>query len=169
MVVRIMFSAAAIAGAIAAQQVGLSSALVNDPSMGGQAPLLSRLIGMAAVVTCMGTGVHHLWISAIFGSYSTFPVGGMPPAADFAHLAVSVMGQALALGLSLCAPLILYGMLFNLGLGLAARVAPSIQVFFITQPLNLLLGLSVLAMAIGAMLTAFATAMATFMQDGWTL
>jgi flagellar biosynthetic protein FliR len=169
MVVRILFSAAAIAGAIAAQQVGLSSALVVDPSMGGQAPLLSRLIGLAAVVVCMGAGVHHLWIASIFGSYATFPVGGMPNAADFAHLAVSVTGQALALGVSLAAPLILYGMLFNLGLGLAARVAPSIQVFFIAQPLNLLLGLSVLAMSIGAMLTAFAAAMTTFMQSGWKL
>jgi flagellar biosynthetic protein FliR len=169
MVVRILFSAAAIAGAIAAQQVGLSSALVVDPSMGGQAPLLSRLIGLAAVVVCMGAGVHHLWIASIFGSYATFPVGGMPNAADFAQLAVSVTGQALALGVSLAAPLILYGMLFNLGLGLAARVAPSIQVFFIAQPLNLLLGLSVLAMSIGAMLTAFAAAMTTFMQSGWKL
>ena len=169
MVVRILFSAAAIAGAIAAQQVGLSSALVVDPSMGGQAPLLSRLIGLAAVVVCMGAGVHHLWIASIFGSYATFPVGGMPNAADFAHLAVSVTGQALALGVSLAAPLILYGMLFNLGLGLAARVAPSIQVFFIAQPLNLLLGMSVLAMSIGAMLTAFAAAMTTFMQSGWKL
>lgn len=169
MVVRILFSAAAIAGAIAAQQVGLSSALVVDPSMGGQAPLLSRLIGLAAVVICMGAGVHHLWIASIFGSYATFPVGGMPNAADFAHLAVSVTGQALALGVSLAAPLILYGMLFNLGLGLAARVAPSIQVFFIAQPLNLLLGMSVLAMSIGAMLTAFAAAMTTFMQSGWKL
>ena len=169
MVVRILFSAAVIAGGIAAQQVGLSSALVVDPSMGGQAPLLSRLIGLAAVVVCMGAGVHHLWIASIFGSYATFPVGGMPNAADFAHLAVSVTGQALALGVSLAAPLILYGMLFNLGLGLAARVAPSIQVFFIAQPLNLLLGLSVLAMSIGAMLTAFAAAMTTFMQSGWKL
>ncbi|HUD31171.1 MAG TPA: flagellar biosynthetic protein FliR [Novosphingobium sp.] len=169
MVVRILFSAAAMAGAIAAQQVGLSSALVADPSMGGQAPLLSRLIGIAAIVACMGAGVHHLWIAAIFRSYATFPVGGLPPASDFAHLAVSVMGKALALGVSLTAPLILYGMLFNLGLGLAARVAPSIQVFFIAQPLNLLLGLSVLAMSLGAMLTAFAAAMATFMQDGWKL
>jgi flagellar biosynthetic protein FliR len=169
MVVRILFSAAAIAGAIAAQQVGLSSALVVDPSMGGQAPLLSRLIGLAAVVVCMGAGVHHLWIASIFGSYATFPVGGMPNAADFAHLAVSVTGQALALGVSLAAPLILYGMLFNLGLGLAARVAPSIQVFFIAQPLNLLLGLSVLAMSVGAMLTAFAAAMTSFMQSGWKL
>lgn len=169
MVVRILFSAAAIAGAIAAQQVGLSSALVVDPSMGGQAPLLSRLIGLAAVVVCMGAGVHHLWIASIFGSYATFPVGGMPNAADFAQLAVSVTGQALALGVSLAAPLILYGMLFNLGLGLAARVAPSIQVFFIAQPLNLLLGLSVLAMSVGAMLTAFAAAMTSFMQSGWKL
>jgi flagellar biosynthetic protein FliR len=169
MVVRILFSAAATAGAIAAQQVGLSSALVVDPSMGGQAPLLSRLIGLAAVVVCMGAGVHHLWIASIFGSYATFPVGGMPNAADFAQLAVSVTGQALALGVSLAAPLILYGMLFNLGLGLAARVAPSIQVFFIAQPLNLLLGLSVLAMSVGAMLTAFAAAMTSFMQSGWKL
>lgn len=169
MVVRTLFSAAAMAGAIAAQQVGLSSALVADPSMGGQAPLLSRLISLAAVVVCMGSGVHHLWITAIFGSYASFPVGGLPPMSDFAHLAVSVMGQALSLGVSLTAPLILYGMLFNLGLGLAARGAPAIQVFFIAQPLNLLLGLSVLAMSIGAMLSAFAAAMATFMQDGWKL
>lgn len=169
MIVRILFSAAAMAGALASQQVGLSSALVADPAMGGQTPLLARFVGVAAVVTCMAAGVHHLWIAAIFHSYASFPVGGMPPAADFAHLAVSVMGQATALALSLAAPLILYGMLFNLGLGLAARVAPAIQVFFISQPLNLLLGLSVLAMTIGAMLTAFAHAMTTFMQDGWTL
>lgn len=169
MIVRIVFSAAAMAGAIASQQVGLSSALVADPSMGGQAPLLSRFIGIAAVVVCMATHVHHLWIGAIVGSYASFPVGGMPPAADFARLAISVMGQAMALGVSLCAPLILFGMLFNLGLGLAARVAPAIQVFFIAQPLNLLLGLSVLAMTLGAMLTTFADAMATFMQQGWKL
>lgn len=168
MIVRIMFSAAAMAGAIASQQVGLSSALVFDPAMGGQAPLLSRFVGLGAIVVCLGLGVHHLWIASIFTSYASFPTGGLPPAADFAHLAVSVMGQAMALGVSLCAPLILYGLLFNLGLGLAARVAPAIQVFFIAQPLNLLLGLSVLAMTIGAVLTTFARAMATFMQNGWT-
>ncbi|MGF7153905.1 flagellar biosynthetic protein FliR [Novosphingobium gossypii] len=169
MIVRIMFSAAAIAGSLASQQVGLSSALVVDAAMGGQVPMLARFIGVGATVVCMATGVHHLWIASIFKSYASFPVGGLPPAADFAHLAVSVTGQATALGLSLCAPLILYGMLFNLGQGLAARVAPSIQVFFIMQPANLLLGLSVLAMTLGAMLTAFARAMATFMQSGWTL
>lgn len=167
MIVRTMFSAAIMAGSIASQQVGLSSALVVDAAMGGQVPMLARFIGVAAIVVCLAAGVHHLWIAAIVKSYGTFPVGGLPPAADFARLAISVMGQATALGLSLAAPLILYGMLFNLGQGLAARVAPAIQVFFIAQPLNLLLGLAVLAVSLGALLTAFADSMSTFMQSGW--
>lgn len=166
-IVKIMFSAAAIAGSMATQQVGLSSALISDPSQGGQSPLLARLIGLAAVIVCMALGVHHLWIGGIVQSYSVFPVGGMPPAADYAQLAVHVTGQAMALGISLAAPMILYGALFHLGLGLSARVAPQIQVFFITQPLNLMLGIALLSVTLGSMLTAFAAAMTTFMQDGW--
>lgn len=83
-------------------------------------------------------------------------------------LAVRVLGQATALGVSLAAPFLIYGAIFNLGLGLAARVAPAIQVFFITQPLNLMLGLSLLAIVLGTMLTGFATAMGDFMQNGWS-
>lgn len=168
MIVRMLFSAAAIAGSIASMQIGLASALVVDPSLGGQSPLLARLIGLAAVIVCMSLGVHHLWIASIVNSYALFPIGGLPPAQDFAMLAIRVLGGATSLGISLAAPLILYGMIFNLGLGLAARVAPAIQVFFITQPLNLLLGLSVLAMIVGTMLQGFAAAMTQFMQNGWS-
>lgn len=168
MIVKMLFSAAAMAGAIASMQIGLASALVVDPSQGGHAPLLARLIGIAALIVCMALGVHHLWIASIAQSYSLFPVGGLPPAQDFAMLAVRVMGQAMGLGVSLAAPFLLYGAIFNLGLGLAARVAPTIQVFFITQPLNLLLGLALLALVAGTMLTGFATAMTDVMQNGWS-
>lgn len=169
MIVRILFSAAAIAGSIISMQIGLASALVADPSMGGQSPLLSRMMVMAALVVCMALGVHHMWIVSIVNSYSLFPVGGMPPSEDFAMLAVGVLSHATSLGLSLAAPLVLYGAIFNLGLGLAARMAPAIQVFFITQPLNILLGLSLLAITLGAILTSFAAAMTTFMQNGWSI
>lgn len=167
MIVRMLFSAAAMAGSIVSMQIGLASALVSDPSLGGQSPLLARLIGLAAVIVCMSMGVHHLWIASIVNSYTLFPVGGLPPAQDFAMLAVRVLGEATSLGISLAAPLILYGAIFNLGLGLAARVAPAIQVFFITQPLNLMLGLALLGIVVGTMLNGFAAAMTTFMQNGW--
>jgi flagellar biosynthetic protein FliR len=72
------------------------------------------------------------------------------------------------LGVGLAAPLLVYGIVFNVALGLAARMAPAIQVFFITQPLNLLLGLGLLAAVIGGMLRLFAEAMGNFVQSGWS-
>jgi flagellar biosynthetic protein FliR len=165
MLVRIFFQAAAMAGSIASMQVGLSSALIFDPAMGGQLPLLARFVNVAAAVTCLALGLHHLWIAAIVRSYASFPVGGLPPFADFAQLAVMTTSQAMTLAVSMAAPLLLYGILFNVALGLAARMAPAIQVFFITQPLNILLGLTLFATVIGSALYGFAMAMGQFLQQ----
>lgn len=167
LIVKIMFSAVSIAGSIVSMQVGLSSALVNDPAMGGMSPALARFVAVAAAVVCMSMGVHHLWIASIVQSYGAFPVGGLPPAEDFARLAVQTATDAMALALSLAAPLIVYGIIFNVALGLAARIAPSIQVFFIAQPLNLILGIGLFAGVMGLFLTTFAEAMARFMQANW--
>ena len=45
--------------------------------------------------------------------------------------------------------------------------ALALQVFFIAQPLNLTLGLALFASVLGAMLTAFAAAMAAWLRAGW--
>ena len=168
MIVRILFQAAAMAGSIVSLQIGLSAAMLFDPAQGAQSPLISKVVSVAALVVCLGIGVHHLWIASIVKSYALFPVGGLPPAEDFAMLAVSVTGRAMALALSLAAPLIVYGIVFNVALGLTARMAPAIQVFFIAQPLNLLIGLGIFAATIGVMLATFSEEMAAFMQGGWS-
>lgn len=166
--VKIMFQAIAIAGSIVSLQVGLSAAVIFDPAQGGHAPLLSKFVSVTAAVVCMAFAVHHLWIAAIVQSYNLFPVGGLPPAADFAELALSVTSRSMSLGVSLAAPLIVYGIVFNVALGLSARLAPAIQVFFIAQPLNILLGIALFAVVLGAMLTGFATAFADWLQGGWS-
>ncbi len=167
MIIRIMFMAAAMAGSIISLQVGLSSALINDASQGGQASVLSKFVSVAAAVVCMGMGVHHLWIAAIVHSYTMFPVGGLPPAADFAQLAIATVGKSMSLSISLSAPLLIYGIVFNIALGLSARLAPAIQVFFIAQPLNLMLGMALFASLLGAILTCFSSAMTDWLQSGW--
>lgn len=167
LLVKIMFQAIAIAGSIVSLQIGLSSAVIFDPSQGGQAPLLSKFVSVAAAVACMALAVHHLWIASIVRSYAMFPIGMAPPAGDFSTLALHTATRSMALGISLAAPLLVYGIVFNVGLGLAARLAPAVQVFFVAQPLNLLLGIALFATVLGAMLAGFATAMATWMQAGW--
>lgn len=167
-IVRIMFMAAVMAGGIISLQIGLSSSIIFDPSSGGQVPLLSKFVAVAAAVVCMSVGIHHLWIGAMVHSYDMFPVGGLPPASDFADLAIKTVTHSMALAVSLSAPLIVYGIVFNAALGLMARLAPSIQIFFIAQPLNLLLGLALLAAVFGTILAAFSNEMASWMNAGWS-
>lgn len=167
MIVRITFQTAAMAGTLISLQVGLSAAMMFDPGQGGQTALLSRMISVAAVVVCFALGVHHVWIGAIVKSYAVFPVGHLPPAADFAALAVRTAGEAMALAVSLAGPLLVYGVVFNVALSLMARMAPAIQVFFIMQPLNVLLGLALLASVSGILLMTFAHAMIRAMEAIW--
>ncbi len=167
MIVKILFFAVSMAGSLISLQTGLSSAVIFDPAQSGQAPLLSKFVGIAAALVCMGMQVHHLWLGAIVHSYQNFPIGGLPPMADFGRLAIEAISRSMTLGVSLAAPLMIYGIVFNVALALAARVAPAIQVFFIAQPLNLLLGLSIAAATLGTMLTVFARAMGDAMQGGW--
>jgi flagellar biosynthetic protein FliR len=168
LLVKMMFQAIAIAGSIISLQIGLSSAIVFDQSQGGQAALLSRFVSVAAAVVCMSLAVHHLWIASIVRSYTLFPVGGLPSTGDFATIALHTATRAMSLGVSLAAPLLVYGIVFNVALGLAARLAPAVQVFFVAQPLNLILGIGLFAAVLGAILTSFATAMANWMQTGWS-
>jgi flagellar biosynthetic protein FliR len=166
MIVRLMFQAAVMAASIASMQIGLSSALMFDPSLGGQMPVLAKLVVLTATLVCLAFGLHHLWIGAIIRSYDLFPVGLVPSAGDFAALAVVTLGKAMGLAVSMAAPLLVYGIVFNVALGFSARLAPTIQVFFIAQPLNLLLGISLFAVVMGAMITTFAIAMERWMQSG---
>ena len=167
-IVRIMFFAAVMAGSLVSLQVGLSAAVIFDPSQGGQTPLLGKFVAVAAAVVCLSVGIHHLWIGAIIRSYDMFPVGGLPPADDFAQLAIRTITHSMALGLSLAAPLIVYGIVFNAALGLMARLAPAIQIFFIAQPLNIMLGIALFATVLGTMLATFSNEMASWLNTGWS-
>lgn len=168
LIMRIMYQAISIAGSLISLQIGLTSAVIFDPGQSGHAPILSRFVGVAAAVVCFALAVHHLWLGALIKSYGLFPVGVVPNTQDFAQLAVRVAGNSLALGVSLAAPLLVYGIVFNTVLGLVARVAPALQIFFIAQPLNLLLGVTITAATLGATLVAFANSIAAWMNMGWS-
>lgn len=167
LLIRMIFHAAAMAGALISLQVGLTTALVWDASVSGQTPLLAKWLAVAAALICFAAGLHHLWIAAIVRSYEMFPAGTVPNAADWAQLATATAGKAMLLAVSLSAPFLVYGIVFNVAVGFSSRLAPAVQIFFIVQPLNLLLGLALLAVTVGAILSLFATSFAEWLHGGW--
>ena len=72
-------------------------------------------------------------------------------------MATRAFTGAFKIGLQLSAPFLVFGLVFNIGLGVLARLMPQMQVYFIGVPLSIVAGLMVLA----AVLT---TMMGTFME-----
>ena len=55
------------------------------------------------------------------------------------------------IALFLAAPLIVYGLIFYLALGVLSRLMPQLQIFFIAMPANIMVGLFIFTIALGAM------------------
>ena len=78
---------------------------------------------------------------------------------DAAQLAIRTVASAFSIGIQMAAPFIVFGLVFNLGAGILARLMPALQVFFLLMPANIFVGLALfgllLSMMMGWYLTAF--------------
>jgi flagellar biosynthetic protein FliR len=150
--VRLAISALQYTGAVVAQQLGLGFVTEIDPTQGQQGVIVGNFLAMLGLVLIFATNMHHLLIGALDDSYTLFSPGEMPPVGDMAALATRTIAGAFRIGIQLAAPFLVFGILFNLGLGLLSRLMPQMQVFFVGVPLSILIGLAILAVVLGAMM-----------------
>ena len=74
---------------------------------------------------------------------------------DFAQLATNSVSGSFRLGVQIAAPFLFYGLAFNIGLGLVARLMPALPVFFIAVPAQIMLALALFALMLSAASIAF--------------
>jgi flagellar biosynthesis protein FliR len=153
--VRLIMSALQVAGAVIAQQMGLGFVTAVDPTLGQQGVIVGNFLAMLGVTLIFATDLHHLVIAALNDSYTLFSPGEIPLLGDVAALTTRSAASAFRIGIQLSAPFLVFGLLFNLGLGILSRLMPQMQVFFVGLPLSILLGLLILLMVLGAMMTVF--------------
>ena len=134
---RLMTSALHVAGTVIAFKSGLAYALTMDPSQGVQGALIASFLSILGVVVIFSLNLHFLMLRGVADSYVLFMPGQLPPIGDFADLAVRVVAGSFALGIQLAAPFIVYAMIFNISLGVMARLMPSLPIFFVIMPLQI--------------------------------
>jgi flagellar biosynthesis protein FliR len=163
---RLMISALQVAGFVIAQQLGLGFASAVDPTQGGQqGVLISNFLTMLGVTLIFATDLHHLIIAALNDSYRLFKPGEMPLIGDVAALTTQTIALAFKIGIQLSAPFLIFGLLFNLGLGVLSRLMPQMQVFFVGMPLSILIGLLILFLVLGAVMMVFLNSMETVLRQ----
>jgi flagellar biosynthetic protein FliR len=152
---RVTLAALQVAGAVIAQQLGLGFVTTVDPTQGQQGVLIGNFLTLLGVTMLFATDSHYLVIAALNDSYSIFSPGEVVPSGDVAELATRAFTAAFKIGMQLAAPFLVFGLVFNIGLGVLARLMPQMQVYFVGVPLSILSGFLIFGVVLAAMMGTF--------------
>jgi flagellar biosynthesis protein FliR len=162
---RLIMAALQTAGVIMANQIGLGFATAVDPAMGQQNPSIGNFLSILGITLVLVTDLHHLAIAAIHNSYTMLPPGAYPSVGDASALGLQAVSKGFSIAVQMSAPFIVFGLLFNLGLGVLARLMPQFQVFFLGAPASILIGMAILAAIVSVMMTVFLGELGSFLKQ----
>jgi flagellar biosynthetic protein FliR len=152
---RVTLSALAVAGSVIAQQLGLGFVTAVDPTQGQQGLLIGNFLTILGITLLFATDSHHLVIAALNESYRIFSPGELMSSGDVAALATRAFAAAFKIGMQLSAPFLVFGLVFNIGLGVLARLMPAMQVYFVGVPLSIMVGFLIFALVLSAMMGTY--------------
>jgi flagellar biosynthetic protein FliR len=160
-VARLAMLALPIGAQYIAYLMGISSVLQPDAELGPQTTALARLAEITAPLLMLVTGLYQIPLLALDGLYRIIPPGTLLPIGDGAEAVLRAVTHALSLAVQLASPFILASLLWQAATGLAARLVPRMQIYFVAMPGQILGGLLLLAGLSGALLHAWRDAAAT--------
>ncbi len=158
LIVRLMVTALDFAGQIISLQLGIGSAQAFNPAMATQGSLTGTILGLAALLLIFTTNLHHVLIAGLVTSYGLMPPMNLAAGHEFPIVPLTqsfstVVGQSFNVALMVAAPFIVVGLIFQAGMGLLARLQPSLQIYFVAMPIQIYFGLAIFGSLLGAMMT----------------
>lgn len=150
-VVALQYSGTAISMAIGFNSSPSGGVIENEP----EGPLTS-MITFTALFILFLTDFHHVVIASLVRSYGFMPMtAGFEPRLALMTLTDTLAG-AFMLVLRLASPFLVYGLIFNLSIGMVNKLAPQIPVYFISIPFILTGGLILFYFAANTFFSLFA-------------
>lgn len=153
-----------MAGQIISFMTGLSSIVSPDPTL-GQTTGIMRLFAIAAPVLFLGTGLWALPVAALSGSYGLVAPGHLLPVGDTAQAAMDAVAEAFALALRLSAPFVIASVVWQVALGMLARLIPQLQIYFAAMPGQIVGGLALLGLLSAGLAEAWVEAARTSLNQ----
>ena len=150
----IIMAAAQFAGSMMDTQMGLSVAASYDPASGTSINMMQRLIFYLAMIMFLCFDGHHFLIRAMFRSFDLIPLTGLSFGDDAIGMLIQMTARIFYLGVQLASPAMAALFITQIGLGMLARVAPQMNVFMLSFPLNIAVGLTILTASLIILVTA---------------
>ena len=146
--VRFLLYALEMAGEIIAVQIGLSLSSNIDPVTRNQATPPNTMLLSLGTILFLVTGAYQFCLVAFARSFEIFP-----PSAIFEpqsiNTVIAASGRIFLLAVQISAPLLAISFLVNMSFSVLGRAAPSLNVFMLSFPVQILAGLTVFSMTLG--------------------
>ncbi len=143
-ITRILINVMNIVGAVFATQTGLGAAMLFDPNQGTQGFIVGNFLGMLALLIIILTDTHHIFLMGVYQSYDIFYFNQAIPLHEMSEMVAKTLADSFSVAVKMASPQIVIALIFFLGGGILSRLMPSIQIFFILAPLQILVGFYVL-------------------------
>jgi len=147
---QIITAAILLAGQSISNAMGLSIATMMDPNL-GNVPVIAQFMLILSTLIFVGLGGHAMLLGLVVDSFYSMPLGkGLLTDGAWAHFLV--WSSMIFLGALLVAIPVMVTLLFiNIGLGVASRAAPSLNIFQVGLPAMIIAGFGVLILTLPSM------------------
>jgi flagellar biosynthesis protein FliR len=144
------------AGAVLATAIGFSAPGGADVLEDTQDTSLTSMLTFSGLLLLFMMDFHHLVFRALVDSYNATPVGAVIDPQKMLITLTDTLRASTMIMLRLASPFLIYGLMFNIAIGLINKLSPQIPVFFISTPFLLAGGIFLLYLSIAALVRQFA-------------
>lgn len=133
---------------LASTTMGLGMGNLIDPTLGVQVSDVTRIVGDLCIITFMTLGGHHVLVYAASGMGGQIVPGSFFITDFTMDLLVSRSAEILRFGVILSAPVVVALLLTNFVLGLITKAVPTVNIFIVSFPLTIGIGLVLTGLAL---------------------
>lgn len=123
-------------------QMGLSASQALNPASGGTSPILTQVYTYLASMIFIILSAHQWLFSAVYNSFKSMPIGyDFVFSPTIVNQIIVFSGQLFSISLSIALPI--FGVLFitDVLLGFTSKMMPQMNIFMVSMPLKIYLGL----------------------------
>jgi flagellar biosynthetic protein FliR len=160
-----LFYAVEICGQLIGFQSGLSIVSSIDPNSQIPGDVLTQAYRILTMLLFLTFNGLHFMLSALAQSFDVVPLGAFTLDGRIADWVVTTGTQVIAAGIQLAAPVMVTLLLTDIGLGILARVAPTMNIFVLGFPLKIGITLIMVSLTLGIVVTVFQGQFTQFMRS----
>jgi flagellar biosynthetic protein FliR len=148
----IVFIGVSVAAELLSIQTGFSSAQALNPLSGETSSVLTSLYAILASSVFIAVNAHQWLFASIYKSFQTVPPGfSFIFSGQLVQNIVSLTGQMFTIGIGIALPIFSVLVITDIILAFSSKIMPQMNVFMVSLPLKLYLGLVLMLMFVRPM------------------